>query len=58
MRLSESAAATRRWLNERDDEYRTGWEEIMARAVAMTVLDTPDASDGPALKAAAAGSRT
>jgi len=42
MRLSESAAATRKWLNERDDEYRTGWEEIMARAEATT-----SAPDGP-----------
>jgi hypothetical protein len=36
MKLSDHAAAVRRERDEKDDEYRTGWEEIMARAEATT----------------------
>ena len=45
MKLSESATAARRWRDEKDDEYRTGWEAIMAKAAATTVPDTLTAQD-------------
>ena len=47
MKLSERAIETRRRRDEKDDEYRTGWEELMARDTVVTASDSPEASTDP-----------